>query len=141
MKHLRILAFLVATSTAFGAESHRNGTWWLEQSPTIQLSYITGVFDGVNVGIRFSGGAFLDNSMESPGKALIAFYGSCEKITHKYLAHVSSDQLADGLTAFYKDYRNRSIGISDAIWLVLNIISGKSDTEMQPMIEDSRKSP
>jgi hypothetical protein len=52
---------------------------------------------------------------------------------------ITAGQLADGLDVLYGDYRNRNILLLNAVWLVLNSISGKSDAEMQKMIENFRK--
>jgi len=60
---------------------------------------------------------------------------------NKYLKNVTNSQLADGVDKFYSDYRNRRIMVNDAVWLVLNEISGKSDADMKKMIENWRKSP
>jgi hypothetical protein len=56
-----------------------------------------------------------------------------------YLTNVTSGQLADGLTAFYSDYRNRRILVSNSVWLVLNEIAGTPKDEMDKLIENWRK--
>ena len=42
----------------------------------------------------------------------------------KYIVHVSSGQLVDGLDAFYADFQNRNILISNGVWIVVNQIAG-----------------
>ena len=56
-----------------------------------------------------------------------------------HVANVANVQLSDGVTKFYEDYRNWKILVANAVWLVLNTISGKSDAEMEKMIEKFRK--
>jgi len=57
----------------------------------------------------------------------------------KYLQDVTSSQLVDGLDTFYKDHRNRRITISKGVWLVLNSIAGRPQSELDKMIETFRK--
>jgi hypothetical protein len=64
---------------------------------------------------------------------------SSHAMEKKYLTHVTNIQISDGLTTFYGDYRNRTIQIWKAVWLVLNTISGKSEVEMEKMTENFRK--
>lgn len=57
----------------------------------------------------------------------------------KYLSNVSSGQLADGLDEFYKDFRNRSIDVSDAVWPVLRQIAGDPATAIDPLVANLRR--
>ena len=41
--------------------------------------------------------------------------------------------------SFYSDYRNRSISIADAVWLVLNSIAGTPQDKLDKMIESFRR--
>jgi hypothetical protein len=59
----------------------------------------------------------------------------------RYLGGVTTGQICDGLNEFYKDYRNRRINIPNAVWIVLNMTSGKSDDEVRSMVEHFRKFP
>jgi hypothetical protein len=45
----------------------------------------------------------------------------------------------EGLDIFYSDYRNKKIRINDAVWLIVNSITGKSQEEMDVMIENYRE--
>ena len=50
-----------------------------------------------------------------------------------------NDQLVDGLDSFYKDYRNRTIKVHDAVWLVVNEIAGTPQQTMGKLIESYRQ--
>lgn len=69
------------------------------------------------------------------GKAL-ASYGDLEA---KYFTNVTSLQISDGLTDFYKDYRNRSILVSDAIWPVVKEIAGDPQSDIDSLVLNLRK--
>lgn len=45
----------------------------------------------------------------------------------------------DGLDSFYKDYRNRTIKVHDAVWLVVNEIAGTPQQTMGKLIESYRQ--
>jgi len=55
------------------------------------------------------------------------------------LNSVTNGQLAAGLDKFYADYRQSKHQAQNGVWLVLNSIAGKSDTEMEKMAENYRK--
>ena len=57
----------------------------------------------------------------------------------EYLNNVTNSQVVDGLDILYEDYRNRKIMVSNAVWIVLNEIAGKSSDEMDEMIRNYRK--
>ena len=52
---------------------------------------------------------------------------------------VTAGQIVDGLNVFYEDYRNRKIRIHNAIWLVVQQISGKHKEDMEKTIEYDRR--
>lgn len=58
-----------------------------------------------------------------------------------YTSNKTDTQFMAGLDDFYKDYRNRSIKITDAIWLVANEMSGRSRDTLDLMINNFRKYP
>jgi hypothetical protein len=99
---------------------------------------MVGFFDGMQLGYHFSyWGVPAEKSKNDT--TLGEIVSSYSDYHQKYFSHVTNLQLADGLDAFYSDYRNREIAVDGAVWLVVNEISGKSDAEMQTMIENWRK--
>jgi hypothetical protein len=119
------------------ASTRRDGNWWRDLTKVEKITYMTGFFDGMHLGSNFSYWEILEKDKNDPAIAKVA--NSYQDYAAKYLQNVTNGQLADGLDTFFSDYRNRRIETSDAVWLVLNEISGKSDAEMQQMIESWRK--
>jgi hypothetical protein len=119
------------------ANTRRDGNWWRDLTKVEKITYMTGFFDGMRLGNDFSFWEIIEKDRSDP--ALTKVVDSYQDYSAKYLNNVTNVQLADGLDTFFSDYRNRRIETSDAVWLVLNEISGKSDAEMQQMIESWRK--
>jgi hypothetical protein len=95
---------------------------------------MTGFFDGMPLGNLFSYWQNTDDKVCAP-----KIIGSYSVYSEKYLKDVTNSQVADGLDEFYKDYRNRSIRISNGVWLVLNSIAGTPKAELDRKIENFRK--
>jgi len=129
-----ILATL--TSTAVAENKRRDGNWWRQQSRTSKLDYVTGLFDGIDLGEQFTWRGVVDtNDITCSSKA----FRSAAANEDKYMSHVTVGQVTDGLDSFYEDYRNRSIHVSKAFWIVLNSIRGTPQPELDKMIEENRK--
>jgi hypothetical protein len=133
---LGLLLFALCGARAEG--ERRDGNWWRELTVSQRSNYMTGFFDGMDLGNNFSFWGMpetngkLDPSVAGAGK-------SYSTMIDKYMKDVTNGQVADGVTKFYEDYRNRKIIISNAVWLVLNSIAGKSDDEMEKMTQNFRK--
>ncbi len=84
--------------------------------------YMTGFFDGTVLGHEFSFWDFTNT--KEKGACVTDTIESFKTYWQKYGQNVTNIQIADGLNTFYSDYRNRSILIHDAVWLVLNSIAG-----------------
>lgn len=52
---------------------------------------------------------------------------------------VTSQQLSDGLDAFYLDPKNRRILVADAVWVAANDIAGTSKKKMEELLQNSRE--
>jgi len=115
----------------------RDGNWWNPHSLDSKHSYIVGFFDGTNLGFDFSVWNILDNENESD--CLNSVVESYTFYFENYSKNVTNTQLADGLDVFFSDYRNRSILIKDAVWIVLNTIAGTSQENIDILIENLRK--
>lgn len=135
-----VVAFIIlicGTVSRNEVNTRRDGNWWRDLTRVEKTTYMTGFFDGMNLGNNFSYWGMLEKDKNDPAIAKVAdSYGNYGA---KYLKNVTNSQMADGLDAFFSDYRNRRIETSNAVWLVLNEISGKSDAEMQQMVESWRK--
>jgi len=112
----------------------RDGNWWVEQDALAKLYYVTGFYDGMELGHEFSYWG-----LPKGGEQMSKVVASYDSYGTKYLSGVTNTQLVQGLDVFYEDYRNRRIRVHGGVWLVLNEISGKSKEDMQKMIESFRK--
>lgn len=135
MKSLWLVALLSILSFPLLAQStRRDGNWWLEQTQYAKAAYVVGFFDGTHLGAEFSFWKFKDDpSAIAKTTESFEFYGD------KFLKGVTNEQLADGLDAFYKDYRNRKIRLHNGVWLTLNAIAGTPQADLEKMVENFRK--
>ena len=141
MKRLLIvLSFLLlALPICLHAQrERRDGNWWNGESRDGKLSYITGFFDGMELGHEFSYWG-MKTTDKGPSSCMGDTVASYEEYGNKFFSNVTNSQLVDGVDNFYKDYRNRSIRVHDAVWLAVNSIAGKSQRDMDTMIEGWRK--
>lgn len=144
MKKALVLTLLVAVLglalpiSALSTE-RRDGNWWIDQSKDFQLEYVVGFFDGMSLGHDFSIWKWFDSTGTRPDPCIAKTTDSYSEYQSKYLADVTNGQLVDGLNTFYKDYRNRKIRVTLAVWLVLNGIAGTPEDRLNKMIESFRR--
>ena len=123
---------------AVAEDVRRDGNWWRTHDRVGKLSYVAGLLDGMGLGNHLSFWGLPEKG--SPvNPALTATVAAYDKLVTQYFRDVSAGELAVGLNMFYEDEINRSISIKDAVWLVANSISGKSDVEMRTLIDGFRK--
>lgn len=132
-----VAAVLLLRATAFGADNHRDGSWWRKQSELTKASYIVGVLDGVHLGHDFSTWGLVEDVSASDARQRTI--ESFEKYS-KLLSRVRVGQLDEGLDAFYTDFRNRNIAVYRALWVVIRSITGTPQDEVDRLIENLRKS-
>jgi hypothetical protein len=143
MKRLPFALILLSVFAVYvqAQAERRDGNWWVGETLDVKLNYAVGFFDGMKLGYNFS---YWGMTKESDKKVMTPCMSDVNKsfsdYSDKYFSNVTNDQLVDGLDNFYKDYRNRKIKVPDAVWLVVNSISGKPQSEMDKMIEKWRQS-
>jgi hypothetical protein len=121
---LIVAASLCICSVGLGAEEARHdGTWWNRQSAGFRLLYILGFMDGMDLGSRFSAP---DNAeaTRTPDSSLDV-RRTYKSRAERYFTSVTVGQISDGLDAFYRDYRNRSINLTDGFEIVLRSLKGE----------------
>jgi hypothetical protein len=121
MKHFCFVFFAVILFASAAAET-RDGRWWLSLSPLEKATYTAGMMDGVNVGEGIS-----------PEPELFTARAA------ELLANKNVKQLKDGIDHFYKDFRNRSIPVYSAFWVVAMEINGVAATKIEEMIRALRR--
>lgn len=134
-----LLLFLSVLSARAAESSRRDGNWWRQLSQIQKVNYIVAFSDGRGLGYTFS----IVGLTTADGKPDVEKIAA---VTDSYLANVdillkrvTTIQISDGLDKLYEDYRNRSIGITNAVLIVLHSIAGKSEQEMRDEIEYFRK--
>lgn len=135
---LVIAPLSLSARKANGQQSlRRDGTWWQELLANDRLLFIIGFMDGMQLGRNFSHwGMEKDKESEAcSGKAVVSF----GKMTEQYFSKVTAAQLTDGLDDFYMDYRNRSLPIHAAVWLVVQGIAGVPKDKLEKSIESWRR--
>jgi len=103
----------------------------------MQANYMVGFFDGMELGHEFSYWSFVND--KKAGDALKRVSNSYDEYLAKYFKNVTNGQIVDGLDSFYADFRNRSISVNNAAWLVVNQISGTPKEQIEAMIENWRR--
>ena len=133
---LAVAASLFACCVGLSAEEMRHdGNWWTGQSAGFRLLYILGFMDGMDLGSRFS---TPDNvSPQATPDAGADTRRTYRERTARYFTQVTVGQISDGLDAFYRDYRNRSIGLADGFEIVLRSIKGE---DVEKLIQARRSS-
>jgi hypothetical protein len=116
-------SLLVCCVGVTAEEARHDGTWWNRQSAGFRLLYILGFMDGMDLGSRFSAPDQPEvKRAPDPGLDARRTYKSR---TEHYFANLTVGQISDGLDAFYRDYRNRSINLADGFEIVLRSIKGE----------------
>ena len=141
----RFIAVLVLSLAAFSANcadpNRRDGNSWREFSPQARVDYLIGFLDGMDLGYHFSYWKYTvksapiltADSVSSKASSAYAEY------SQRYFTNVRVGQLADGLNEFYSDYRNRSIRISDGVWVVVRQIAGDKPQDIEELITNLRR--
>jgi hypothetical protein len=129
------LLILMAAFAPMGTRAdsdRRDGNWWRSLSPDQKAHYAVGFFDGTQLGRDFS---VWQNPADK--ETLAKASDSFNEYFDRYMKNVNSSQMTDGLDSLYTDFRNRSIVIDRAVWLVLSQIAG--DPDAQKRIETHRR--
>lgn len=123
------ISLVLALSIATGAlaqnrqnNTRRDGNEWLTLSHVSKLDYITGFFDGMQLGHQFSYWKYVSDQSKAETVGLV--FGSFNEFSAKYFSNVTSGQIVSGLDVFYADFQNRQIMVYNAVWIVVNQIAG-----------------
>jgi hypothetical protein len=136
LKRIGFVVVLLAIVVPSNAADQRDGNWWIKQSQAGKVNYMVGFFDGMQLGNEFSYWGFDKNTQEA---CTVHTIDSYSEYGEKYFSHVTNYQLVDGLDTFFADFRNRSITVSSAVWLVVNEIAGTPRETLDKMIEGWRR--
>ena len=134
-RHIVSLAFIavVLISVAVGAQERHDGHMWTALSRQMKISYIQGVTDGSAVGAILAKEG-LPEGDACQDKITPAYSKSAQKI----LTAVSPAQIADGVDALFKDKRNESVLMADAVYIALKSIAGMPPEETERLLQAAR---
>jgi hypothetical protein len=132
------LILIVSLCAPVSAENNRrDGNFWLSLDAPAKLAYLVGFYDGMLLGKDFSYLGLEKAAIAEVGTQTVTSFNN---MMAKYMANVTTRQLADGLDAVYNsDFRNRKILINNAVWLVANQIAGTPKANVDQMIETFRR--
>jgi hypothetical protein len=125
MKRTALILFSVLT-TAAADEGSRDGNWWNSLPASQRNAYVLGMFDEIQ-------------ATGQPGVVDKANYDAMNSRLKPRLSRIMSDQLADGMTAFYKDFRNRLVPTCRAIWIAVDAINGIPSEQIALETEQARR--
>ena len=134
-RHIVSLAFvaIVLIPVAVGAQERHDGHTWTALSRQMKISYIQGVTDGSAVGAILAKEG-LPEGDACQDKIIPAYSKSAQNI----LAAVSPAQIADGVDALFKDKRNESVLMADAVYIALKSIAGTPPEETEKLLHAAR---
>ena len=157
--------FMIFLFTGFSDAKEHDGNYWIDMGISEKVHYISGWMDSGFVFMYYSKmieNTFKEQKQEYEKKfssmneaqrkqsdewkvetsSLTALYYEQKKLDLlKARVFLDTDPLTviDGVNSFYKDYKNRKISVSWAIYYVLESIRGKSEKSMQRYLERMRK--
>ncbi len=131
------ILWFTLTSAEPQSSKRTDGNWWRSQDRSVRIAYVAGFFDGMELGKNFSYWKFAKD--QRAGECTLEVNDSYNEFTARYFSNVTNVQISDGLDSFYSDYRNRSIPVHSAVWLVVNEIAGTPREEIDSMTENFRR--
>jgi hypothetical protein len=130
------LIFTFSAPNAAWAQERHDGHLWETLSRELKVSYMQGLIDGSVMGAQMVKEGIPQNS--SCRDEIMDGY---RKTFQKFLAEVSAAQIADGVDTVFKDYRNRSLLITDAVYVALRAIGGMPQEDIEKLLQAVRKAP
>ena len=137
MRVLFFVLLLSAASPSLAQMTARDGNWWNQLELTSKAFVLFGFMEGMQLGREFATidgieGASIKPWVKQSDDSFARNYNSM-------VAKTSGAQIADGLDAFYKDFRNRSIQLPFAVFIVLKQIGGTPEADIDRLVEELRR--
>ena len=113
-----------------------DGNAWREYSQSAKSYFLVGVIMGMDLGKSLTVRSLFDEGEDGcAGKANEAYYDYRQRL----FSAPTIGQFRDGLDVFYEDYRNRSITVDMALWVVAKKIAGATKEDIQATTEEMRR--
>jgi hypothetical protein len=134
---LALAALLQLAAPDLRAEEQRHdGHLWGALPRDFKVSHMQGLIHGSAIGVEFTREGLAAND-PCRDKLLPSF----AKTAQGLLAEVSPEQIVDGVDTIFKDYRNRSLLITDAVYVALRAIGGLSPENVEKLLQSVRRAP
>lgn len=114
-----------------------DGLNWLMLDEDAKSAYVCGFVEGLFQGHCFTTWGLPGSATNDP--IFVAATRSFDEHYNRFVAHRSYGQLIEGLDRLYADDRNSKIEIQHALWIVMNILSGIADAQLEAMIDAWRQ--
>lgn len=132
-----IALFLSTQVFGQGISWRGDGNWWLAQSKTTKDSHIVGVTDGLRLQEALVLRSHIDR--EDDPAAIRRKQAESMEAPRRLLKGLNSNQVRDGLDAFYADFRNRQILLPDAMQIVIYQINAEPSVLVETLLDSMRK--
>jgi hypothetical protein len=138
LRPFALLALVVSLTspTIAWSQARHDGNLWGALSRELKISYIQGVIDGSTLGAMLAKEGLL-KSDPCQDQIIPSYRRTAEKL----LAEVSPGQIADGVDTVFKDYRNRSLLMTDAVYVTLRAIAGMPPQDIEKLLQAVRSAP
>jgi hypothetical protein len=126
------------------AQNRFDGNWWNDTDDVSRGYYLIGYMQGTS-STAMVAPVMVCLAQELTGETLTQCLSKGQKVMdEKFVTPAAGrpyGQFADGVTAFYKDYKNRGICFSAALRFVSSEINGMNRNELDTFLERLRKNP
>jgi hypothetical protein len=136
LKAIAALTSLFIANYCFAKEIRFDGNFWRSLDQSQQILFINGVFQGLSIEQMNVFRSLLEAS-KTPEDAKAQREVASKKSDY-FFKHVSSLQISDGLTAFYSEFKYRTIKIEHAIPIIAMQIRGENQKIIDIEIETWR---
>ena len=134
-----LFAIALSASSALAEAPRLDGNWWQRQGEQGQVDYVIGYMQGSGDGAERCSYESKQVSSFVAQSCRTLMAGIAQRTQEIVITSATSGQVADGLKAFYADYRNRRILLPHALGLVKASIEGMTEGNMTVMVEEFRK--
>lgn len=120
-----------------GEGGHPDGLNWLTLDESAKYAYVCGFVEGL-----FEGHCFTTWGLpggEPINSAYVDATRSFDDHWSRFVANRGYKQFVEGLDKLYADERNSKIEMQHGLWIVMNILSGIPDMNLEMMIEAWRQ--
>jgi hypothetical protein len=128
--------FIILSSSNVYSDESRNGNWWRSLQIEQKCHYLIGILDGLDLAVTF---LYMDEREDQKITREVIVLKELNQ--QKYLKNVTYEQLIDGLNDFFSDFKNRNIETNMGIFIVLKMIRGDSEDEINTMVKNLRRLP